>query len=113
MDAISSIVLMILAAVPVAVLAGWFAGPRHSGLGALVDRGDADSWWRTTMPWPQGVQEEDGVRWRIPERDPEVVESSDGGPDGPEARADDFEVALVRTRSRVGLRPPADRPSTS
>ena len=111
MDAISSIVLVSLAAVPVAVLAAWFAGPRHSGLGSFVNRGDSDSWWRATMPWPQGVQEQDGVRWRIQEPDLAVVESSGGGPDGSEARADAFEVAPAHTRARVGLRPPADRRS--
>ncbi len=42
MDVISTIVLLSLAAVPVAVLAGWFAAPRQGGLGSLVDRGDRE-----------------------------------------------------------------------
>ena len=55
----------------------------------LVSRGGNDAWWQSTMPWPHGVQEEDGVRWDV--RDPDVV-------------TDAFEIKPVRPQARVGVR---------
>jgi hypothetical protein len=67
MDMISIIVWVGVAAVPLAVLSGWLIGPGQRPLGALIHGRDA--WWRSTMPWPQGVQEEYDVRWGVPETD--------------------------------------------
>lgn len=106
MDMISAIVLLSLAAVPLAVLAGWFVGPGYSGLGSLVNRGDSDAWWRATMPLPQGIQEEDQVGWHVRDRDLAVVGSSARGPATREVMADDFEIAPVHPQTRVGFRPP-------
>lgn len=105
MDVISTIVLLGLGAVPLAVLAGWFVDPDRNGLGSLVNRGGDGSWWQTTMPWPQGVQEEDGVGWHIRDPDLTVVGSSGGWPAAQEAIADAFEVAPVHPRPRVRIRP--------
>jgi hypothetical protein len=112
MDIISTIVLLSLGAVPLAVLAGWFVDPDRNGLGSLVDRGGGSSWWQTTMPWPQGVQEEDGVGWHIRDPDQAVAESSGGDLRSYEPTADAFEVAPVHPRSRIGFhRPAPDRES--
>lgn len=67
MDLISIILMGALAAVPLAVLSGWLIGPGERPLGGLINGREA--WWRSTMPWPQGVQEDDDVRWRIPARE--------------------------------------------
>ena len=61
-DRVEVIVIVVgigLAFAPVAALSGWLAGPGQRPLGALMH--GRDTWWRSTMPWPQGVQEEDGV----------------------------------------------------
>lgn len=64
MDMVSIILWVAVAAIPLAVLSGWLIGPGERPLGGLINGPDA--WWRSTMPWPKGVQEEDDVRWRIP-----------------------------------------------
>lgn len=106
MDMIAAIVLLSLVAAPLALLAGWFVVAGYSGLGSLVNRGDSDAWWRSTMPWPQGVQEEDEVRWHVRDPDLAMVGSSARWPVTPEVMADDFEIAPVRPQTRVGFRPP-------
>ena len=109
MDLISAIVFLCLVAAPLAVLAGWFVEVGYSGLGSFVNRGDSDS-WRSTMPWPQGVQEEDVVKWHVRDREP----AAGGPPRGTPTRgdiADDFEIAPVHAQARVVFRPPAERES--
>ena len=103
MDVISTIVLLSIGAVPLAVLAGWFVDPDRNGLGSLVDRGGGNSWWQNAMPWPQGVQEEDGVGWHIREPDRALVGPPSGDPASREPTVDAFEVAPMHPRSRVGL----------
>jgi hypothetical protein len=109
MDVISTIVLLSLGAVPLALLAGWFVDPDRNGLGSLVNRGGGSSWWQSAMPWPQGVQEEDGVGWHIRDPDPSIVGSIGGDPTAHEPRADAFEVAPVQPRSRIRFHHPAPK----
>jgi hypothetical protein len=109
MDLISAILMLSLLAAVLAPLAGWWVRRGYDGIGSLVNPGDSGDWWRATMPWPRGVQEEDGVAWHI--RDA-------GSPLGSPARwnepqetvADAFDVRPIRLRSRIGLRlPPPPR----
>lgn len=112
MEMISAIILISLAAVPLAVLAGWFVSPRHGELGSVVHGCDSDSWWRATMPWPHGVQEEDGVRWHLRDQEPAVVDPSAGGSPTGEVMAADFEIAPVRPQTRIRFLPsPSERGS--
>jgi hypothetical protein len=89
MDMVAAIAVLFALAAPLALLARWFVDRGHNGLGVLVSRGGNDAWWQSTMPWPHGVQEEDGVRWHV--RDPDVV-------------TDAFEIKPVRPQARVGIR---------
>ena len=89
MDSLAAIAVLCVLAAPLGLLARWFVDRGQNGLGVLVSRGGSDAWWQTTMPWPQGVQEEDGVRWHVP--DPDVA-------------TDAFEIPPVRPHGRVGLR---------
>lgn len=99
MDLITTILLFALAAVPVGLFGGWFAA-RGNRLGSLVG-GGGDSWWRSQMPWPQGVQEADDVKWHFSD-----VNAAPG------ARADEVTVtdsepgapAIGRTRLRPRIR---------
>ena len=102
MDLIAGFVLVALA-LPVAVLAGWYLADGHGGFASLVDRGGSAGWWRATMPWPQGVQEEDGVTWHL--RDADAADAPSARPLVPPENAHDaFEVAPIRPRTRIGFR---------
>jgi hypothetical protein len=92
---VSAIVMLSVVAIPLAVVAAWFVDRGHGGLGSLVGGTDSESWWRSTMPLPQGVQEEDGVTWRV-RVDVRPADSRDA-----------FEVQPMTTRARVGFRPPS------
>jgi hypothetical protein len=63
MELISVLVWAALAALPLAVATGWLIGRGERELGALLQ--GRDTWWRSTMPWPRGVQEDDEVHWRL------------------------------------------------
>jgi hypothetical protein len=65
MNMISALLLVALAAAPLAVLGAWIAGRREPRLGSLVQVGGREGWWRQTMPWPHGVQEDDEVHWNF------------------------------------------------
>jgi hypothetical protein len=65
MNLISTLLLVGVAAAPLAVLGAWIAGRREPRLGSLVHVGGSDGWWRQAMPWPQGVQEDDDVHWNF------------------------------------------------
>jgi hypothetical protein len=105
MDLIIAILLLSLLGAVLAPLAGWWVRRGYDGIGSLVHRGDSSDWWRTTMPWPQGVQEEDGVGWHI--RDPAPTPGSPVRPTvPPEVATNAYDVAPIRPRSRIGLRPP-------
>jgi len=102
MEAITAVVLLAVAAMPVALVANWFLQSGTQGLGSAVNRGDKDAWWRASMPWPRGVQEEDGLTWHLGNPD-----RTDGVPAGqsPARTADDgFEVAPVRAHGRIAAR---------
>ena len=63
MDLGTAIVLLGLAAAPVAVLGGWLAG--RDRMVATPLGTTSESWWRDAMPWPHGVQEDDDVHWNF------------------------------------------------
>jgi hypothetical protein len=87
MDPFSALVLLAAVAAPLAVVSGWFVRGGFGGLGSLVTRGDPDAWWRSSMPWPQGIQEEDGPRWRLDEGDAEEASPAEDGLDVAPIRA--------------------------
>ena len=103
MDIIFVIAVLALIAAPLALLSGWFVDAGYAGLGSLVHAG-RDAWWRASMPWPQGVQEEDGVTWHV--RAPDVAETP---PVTHESEADDFAIAQARPKPRVGFSEPPTR----
>ena len=109
MDLLFAIFTLSLSGVVLATLAGWWVRRGYDGIGALVHRGDSGDWWQATMPWPQGVQEEDGVGWHI--RDPDSSMGPQAKGHGPaEVAGDAFQVSPTRARSRIGLRrPPSQR----
>ena len=63
MDLLLALVLLGLGAAPLALLSGWLSGRGLRPLGSIINGGDNATWWRSTMPWPTGVQEEDEVTW--------------------------------------------------
>jgi hypothetical protein len=63
MNLILALIVLSLAAAPLALLLGWLDRRGSRQLGSLVNAGGNEGWWRTTMPWPRGVQEEDEVTW--------------------------------------------------
>ena len=102
-DRVEVIVIVVgigLAFAPVAALSGWLAGPGQRPLGALMH--GRDTWWRSTMPWPQGVQEEDGVHWHV--REPggtTTVPRDDGAPRRESRSPEPPTVPLRRARRRL------------
>jgi hypothetical protein len=108
MNILIAIVALCLVAAPLALVARWFVDRGYGGLGALVNPGGSDGWWRTTMPWPQGVQEEDGVQWHI--RDADVaIAAAPAGDVTLEQVGDDYAIAPTHPKTRIGLRPPSSR----
>jgi len=75
MELIPTIVVLAFAAAPIALVGGWLAGRGHGRLGALVSGSSGSGWWQATMPWPQGVQEDDDFKWNFGDRDKPIVES--------------------------------------
>jgi len=87
LNLIFALVLLALAAAPLAVVGGWLAGRRDLRASSLVHVGGSDDWWREALPWPHGVQEDDDVHWNF------------GSPEGPPAgQRDDFTFDPVRLR---------------
>jgi hypothetical protein len=102
MEIISTIILLGLAAAPIALVGGWLAGRGHGRLGILVSGPAGDGWWRTTMPWPHGVQEDDDFKWNFGDRDQPIAASE---PDGPAAEVTErVEPARTRVRPRTRIR---------
>lgn len=90
MNLISAVLLLAAAAAPLAVLSAWVVSRRDQRAGTLVHFGGTDGWWRDTMPWPQGVQEDDDVHWNF------------GPPSQPDQRQPGgVNVDLVRVRPGV------------
>jgi hypothetical protein len=75
-DLILALALLALAVAPLALLSGWLAGRGSRPLGALVNSGGNEGWWRSTMPWPHGVQEEDDLPWSAQPRPEQTGPSS-------------------------------------
>ena len=90
MNLIAALLLLAAAAAPLAVLGAWLAARRDPRVGSLVQVGGTDGWWRQTMPWPHGVQEDDDVRWNF---------GPPGQPD--DERPDALSVHPVRVRAGV------------
>jgi hypothetical protein len=103
MDAISAVVFLAAVAAPIAVVSGWFVRTGFEGFGSVVNRGDKDTWWRSSMPWPHGVQEADGPRWQLGSLDRSQDPSADG-PAANETTDDALRVAPVRALGRVAVR---------
>jgi hypothetical protein len=76
LNLIIAILLLTAVAAPVAILAGWLVGFGHEGLGSLGGGALGNASSPYAMPWPRGVQEEDGVTWHVRNGDPAV----DSGP---------------------------------
>ena len=64
-DLLSAILVLAGAAAPFAILLAWLATRGLPGLGLLVGNGQANVWWRRTMPWPEGIQEDNDVHWHF------------------------------------------------
>jgi hypothetical protein len=48
-----------------AMLAAWFVRVDSTSILPLGEVGHED-FWRRTMPWPRGVQEDDEIAWHVP-----------------------------------------------
>jgi hypothetical protein len=103
MEIIFAILLLGFAAAPIALVGGWLAGRGHGRLGALVIGPGGDGWWRSTMPWPKGVQEDDDFKWNFGDR---IEPIAGADPVGPAAAAatDEVELAPTRLRPRTRIR---------
>ena len=67
--------LLLLAGVLVAAVLGWLTGrlARGTGLpGMPLGAESRDTFWRRTLPWPTGVQEDNEIAWHVPRDDPPV-----------------------------------------
>ena len=101
MDLITALALLCVAAAPLAVLSGWFAGPGFRRQGSLVNAGDRDAWWRSTLPWPHGVQEEDDVRFSFRAADgPPLGSPATSRTHSPSLREQRVELSPLRPRIR-------------
>ena len=102
LDLIGTVLILIVATAPLAVLLSWLATRGHGGLGILAGSGQLDVWARLSMPWPRGVQEDDDVRWNFEPRgrpeDLSTIDVSAGA--ASEARV----VDATRVRPSVHLR---------
>jgi hypothetical protein len=102
MDLMLTLALLALAAAPLALLSGWLDRRESRPLGALVNGRDTEGWWRSTMPWPRGVQEDDDLRWTF--RDGQQADASPStrwpGPDEP----DEMRIRPMQIRGQVRRR---------
>jgi hypothetical protein len=48
-----------------AMLAAWFLRVDSTTLWPLGAT-DRDDFWRRTLPWPRGIQEDDEIAWHVP-----------------------------------------------
>ena len=102
MDVMLTIVVLSLAAAPLALLSGWLDRRESRPLGALVNGRDSEGWWRATMPWPEGVQEDDELTWSFrASRQPAAPSSTRWpGPDEP----DEIRIEPMHLRPQVRRR---------
>jgi len=86
MELIPTILLLGVAATPIALVGGWLAGRGHGRLGTLVSGPSSGTgWWQATMPWPHGVQEDDDFKWNFGDREGPIAESPGRAPAAGEA----------------------------
>lgn len=100
MDLITALLVLSVAAAPLALLSGWLAGRGSRPLGSLINGGDSETWWRSTMPWPRGVQEEDDFTWTFRDTQQTTNPSSRSRPD----EADEVRVEPIHLRPQVRRR---------
>jgi hypothetical protein len=87
MELIAAILSLGIVAAPLALLGAWLAASTQRGLGTVVPKA-GEGWWRAALPWPQGVQEEDGPGWSVasaPTAGAEAPESGSAGQAGDDA----------------------------
>jgi hypothetical protein len=101
-DLILALALLSLAVAPVALLSGWLAGRGSRPLGALVNAGGSEGWWRLTMPWPRGVQEEDDLTWTFRESQQPAAPSRPTSTEVGEA--DELRVEPIHLQPRIRRR---------
>jgi hypothetical protein len=77
MDLATSVVLLGVAAAPLALLGGWLASRDRAVSTPLGTT--ADGWWRQTLPWPHGVQEDDDVQWHFADETTPSLSADDAG----------------------------------
>lgn len=104
MELIPTILLLALAAAPIALVGGWLAARGHGRLGTLVSGPAGTGWWQTTMPWPHGVQEDDDFKWNFGDRDEPIAESDRPDRPGPAAGETTGVVEPPRTPLRPRIR---------
>jgi len=66
---------MFLAGVGVAASLGWLTGRLARGNGPPglpLGSESRETFWRRTLPWPTGVQEDTEIAWHVPRDDPPV-----------------------------------------
>jgi hypothetical protein len=61
--------------------------------------GSSDDWWRETLPWPPGVQEDDEVHWNFASPDERADHE-----DGAAMRVEPAPLAVRLQAVRPGLR---------
>ncbi len=88
MDLATAVVLLGVAAAPLALLGGWLASRDRAVATPLGTT--SEGWWRQTMPWPHGVQEDDAVQWHFADAPPPASVDDD-----------DTQVTTVRLRPNV------------
>jgi hypothetical protein len=101
MEVIAAVVVIGLALGPIAAISGWLTGSGERPFGALMH--GRDTWWRSTMPWPQGVQEEDSVHWHVRESGATTALSRNDGPPRREAHSAEPPTMPLRRRPRPRL----------
>lgn len=103
MDLIMIALALTIGITLMAVVAAGFGAATCDGLGAIVRGRDDQSWWRATLPWPQGVQEDDEVRWRFAPRGAADEErDADGSERPPPGHA--RPIPPTRPQARVSMR---------
>jgi hypothetical protein len=100
MNLILALVLLSLAATPLALLLGWLDRRGTRQLGSLVNGRDSEGWWRATMPWPRGVQEEDEVTWSFRGSQQPTGATRPSGPD----EVDEVRIEPTHLRPQVRRR---------
>jgi hypothetical protein len=66
MGDVATIVVVLAGFGGFAMLAAWFVRVGYGQFGAFAQGRDDASWWRSNLPWPRGVQEDDDIAWHVP-----------------------------------------------